>query len=224
MFSGGNAACAVLYTIGLVVIIGLVGCQSTPAPILVGDTYTNIEYEYSLQIPSGWEPLDTIPDALDYLEKLVDADNCSLLLYNEKSGGLIAVMNNANRIAYEKYLDIDYKQWDRILTKLKTSFEDDMQGMTYKHVINMENLNTTQQNYFVNKYAYKPERVYGVETSFDVEIQRAHLNFDAFLFPCRNTSSCETIIILTCLDKDLAQNQPGFEAVLSSLRAHDYYD
>lgn len=224
MYSGGAVARSALVTIGLVIFFGLAGCKSTPAPIIVGDTYTNIEYEYSLKMPRGWQPVNTIPAELKHFEKLAKADMFSLLLYNEKSGGLIAIMNKANRIAYEKYFDISYEQWDKILSRLKGSFEDDMPGMTFKHVIHMENLYNTQQNYFLNQFAYKPEKVYAVESSFDVEAQRVHLNFDSFLFPCRNTRSCETIIILTCFEQNLAQNQMDFEALLSSLYAHDYYD
>ncbi|MBL0713616.1 MAG: hypothetical protein JJV98_07920 [Desulfosarcina sp.] len=215
---------AALFYILSIFSIGIAACATVPSPILVGDTYTNIEYEYSLQIPSGWEPRAEIPDALHYFGTLANADMCSLLLYNEKSGGLIAIMNSADRIAYEKYLDISYEKWDEIVSNLKTIFNEDVQGVALKHTIYMQNFVTTQQNYFVNQAAYKPEKIYRVESSFEVSERRAHLNFDAFLFPCRNTRSCKTIIILTCYDKDLAQNQLAFEAVLSSLKAHDYYD
>ncbi len=203
---------------------GFIGCKSTPSPIIVGDTYTNIQYEYSLTIPRGWTPVEDIPDHLKYFGTMTDADRCSLLLYNEASGGLIAIMNNTNRIAYENYFDISFEQWEKILLRLKGSFEEDLEDIAFKHAIHTENLYTTQQNYFVNQYAYKPEKIYRIETSFKVDEQRAHLNFDSFLFPCRNTRSCETVIILTCLDKDLVQNQTAYQEVLFSLRAHDYYE
>ncbi|MDJ0668507.1 MAG: hypothetical protein QNJ61_14565, partial [Desulfobacterales bacterium] len=88
----------------------------------------------------------------------------------------------------------------------------------------MENLHTTQQNYFANQFAYKPEKAYGVETRFEIKDRTIHFYFDSFLFPCRNTKSCEAIVILTCNDEDLQKNRPAFEAVLSSLAMHDYYD
>ena len=224
MFSRLGLTRAVVFFSGVVILFGFSGCKSAPSPIIVGDTYTNIEYEYSLKIPRGWEPVEDLPDQMDYFRKLADADRCSLLLYNQESGGLIAIMNNTNRVAYEKYFDISNEQWDKILLKLKGSFEEDLEDLVFSHAVHTENLYTTQQNYFVNQYAYKPERIYRVETSFTVAGQRARLNFDSFLFPCRNTQSCETIIILTCLDDDLAQNRVDYQEVLFSLRAHDYYE
>lgn len=224
MFSGHGLARAAISIVGLIFLFGFAGCKSTPAPIIVGDTYTNIEYEYSMRMPRGWIPVETIPAEVKHFERLAKAKMCSLILYNEKTGGLIAIMNNANKIAYDKYYDISYEQWDKILLRLKASLEEDLPAMTFRHTLHMENLYTTQQNYFVNQYAYKPEKVYSVETSFEVEARKVHFNFDSFLFPCRNTRSCETIVILACADQNLVQNQQDFEAVLSSLQAHDYYE
>jgi hypothetical protein len=221
----GRGVIRVAFSIwGMMLFFGLIGCKSAPAPIIVGDTYTNIEYEYSLKIPQGWEPVETVPTAMTHFASLVNPEMCSLMLYNEETGGLIAVMNSANRIAYDQYFDISYKQWDKILLRLKASLEEDLTELSFNYTVHMENLYTTQQNYFVNQYAYKPEKVYSVDTRFKGETQKINFNFDSFLFPCRNVRSCEAIVILTCSDQNLTQNQQDFEAVLSSLRAHDYYD
>jgi hypothetical protein len=224
MFSSGDMARATRYILGLVTFVGFVACQSAPSPIIVGDTYTNIQYEYSLRIPRGWEPQDAIPAQFSYFETLAKVDMNSLLLYNEKTGGLIAIMSYTNRIAYETYFDVSYEKWEQILLANKSSIEGKMQKVAFDHSIYMDNLNTTQLNYFLKQFAYKPERFLRVESSFMVEAQRVHYNFDTFLYPCRNNQSCEATIFLTCFDENLAQNQAAFEALLSSLQAHDYYD
>ena len=219
----GLARPACLYLV-LIIAAGFFGCRSAPAPIIVGDTYTNIEYEYSLRIPHGWVPVEALPDKLGYFDSLADAERCTLLLYNEESGGLIAIMNSTNRIPYEEYFDISAEQWEKILLKMKGSLEEDLEDVAFRHEVQTENLYTTQQNYFVNQYAYKPERIYRIQSSFTIDAQQVHLNFDSFLFPCRNTRSCETIIVLTCLNEDLAANRAAYQQVLLSLHAHDYYD
>lgn len=224
MLTRSAMAGAALLIWGLVTVSGLYGCQSTPSPIIVGDTYTNIEYEYSLRIPRGWEPRQELPAEFNYFNKLANPEMCSLMLYNEKSGGLIAIMNNVNRIDYDQYFDISYAKWDEIISGLKSSLEEELPVVGFKHSVKMENLYTTQQNYFANQFAYKPDKVYAVETRFEIKDRTIHFNFDAFLFPCRNTKSCEAIIILTCDDKDFLENKPAFEALLSSLSMHDYYD
>ena len=224
MFTRSAMAGVALFIWGVVAVSGFYGCQSTPSPIIVGDTYTNIEYEYSLRIPRGWEPRKELPAGFDHFVSLTKSEMCSLMLYNEKSGGLIAILNNVKRIDYDEFFDISYANWDDKISRVKSIMEQDLTVLSFKYTIDMENLYTTQQNYFANQFAYKPEKVYGVETHFEIEDGTTHLNFDAFLFPCRNTKSCETLIILTCKDEDLLDNQPAFEIVLSSLRAHDYYE
>ncbi len=208
----------------LVTALGLVACASVPSPILVGDTYTNIEYEYSLKIPRGWKPRKAVPAEFGYFEGLAKSDMCSLMLYNEQTGGLIAIMNNVNRIAFDQYFEISYAKWDEIVSGLEKSLEKDLPVAAFKHSVHMENLYTTQQNYFANQFGFKPEKVYTVETVLEIEDRKTHFNFNSYLFPCRNTKSCETIVILTCNDDDFLENKPAFEAVLSSLRAHDYYE
>ncbi len=210
--------------LAMIMTAALGACRSTPAPIIVGDTYTNIQYEYSLKIPKGWAPVEAFPERMKYFGSLADVDKCSLLLYNEASGGMIAIMNSSNRIAYDEYFDISSEQWDKILLRMREALEEDLEEVAFKHEVRTENLYTTQQNYFVNQYAYKPERIYRIESSFKVDAQHVHLNFDSFLFPCRNIRSCEAIIILTCFDHDLTHNQSAYQEVLLSLRAHDYYD
>ena len=225
MFTSSAIARTPIIILGLVAVLMFWGCKSTPSPIIVGDTYTNIEYEYSIRIPQGWEPLNEIPDEFGYFKALpINPEFCSLMLYNEKSGGLIAIMNSVMRIAYDDYFEVSYAIWDESLSGLKSTMEKDLKAVAFKYNINMENLHTTQQNYFANQYSYKPEELIGVESSFEFADQRAHFNFSNYWFPCRNTKTCKTIVILACYDQNLAQNQQAFGAVLSSLRAHDYYE
>ncbi len=213
-----------IFLCGLLLLTGLWGCRSTPSPIIVGDTYTNIQYEYSLTIPRGWEPIDEIPDEMGYFEARVNAEMASLLLYNEDSGGLITIMNIIRDIAFEEYLEVSLDEWKRIVSKRNAYIVKDSPGKVIKHALYPQNLYATQQNYFASQYAYKPLKYLRVESSFEVASQRVHINFDDFIFPCHNTRACETIVILTCLDKDLAPNQRDFETLLTSLQAHDYYD
>ena len=213
-----------IFLCGFFLLIGFWGCRSTPSPIIVGDTYTNIQYEYSLSIPRGWGPIDEIPHEMGYFEARVKAEMASLLLYNEDSGGLIAIMNIVRDFAFEKYLEVGLEEWNRIVSKRKADIVKDAPGKVVKHALYPQNLYATQQNYFTSQYAYKPLKFLRVESSFEVASQRVHLNFDDFIFPCHNTRACETIVILTCLDKNLAHNQRDFETLLTSLQAHDYYD
>ena len=224
MFSRTAMARTAIIFWALVATSGIFGCQSAPSPIIVGDTYTNIQYEYSLTIPRGWAPLEKIPNEMGYFKDRIKADMASLLLYNEESGGLIAVMNIVRGIAFDQFLEVSDEQWTRIVARRKEVIVRDSPGKVIKHALYPQNLYATQQNYFANQFAYKPLKYLRVESTFEVDSQRVHLNFDDFIFPCRNTMSCETIVILTCLDKNLAVNQSAYQKVLSSLKAHDYFE
>jgi hypothetical protein len=213
------------FLIGLTAMVALAGCRSVPKPIIVGDTYTNIHYEYSLRLPPGWEPLDTIPPGFGYFETLAPRTEMrSLLLYNAETGGVIAIMNAVNRFAFKAYFDVSYEKWEQTLLDFKSSTEGKLPVVAYNHSIHMENLNTTQLNYFLSQFAYKPEKLFQVESSVEVDDQRAHYRFDTFVYPCRNSRSCEMTIFLTCFEENLAPNRAALEVLLSSLQAHDYYD
>jgi hypothetical protein len=79
--------------LALIVVMGLNGCSTIPSPLIVGDTYTNFEYEFSLELPRGWAPANDPSQALERYAHWVDDDMTSLVLTNDETQGLIAVMN-----------------------------------------------------------------------------------------------------------------------------------
>lgn len=50
----------------IVLIIGVVGCASYPPPIILPNKATNFEYQYSVDIPQGWDASEKIPNGLEH--------------------------------------------------------------------------------------------------------------------------------------------------------------
>jgi hypothetical protein len=211
---------------GLVVliVIGLCGCSTIPSPLVVGNTYTNFDYEYSLDLPSGWVPADDQEQALERYARWVDEDMASLVLINSETQGLIAVMNQKMKLAYPRYLKLDEHHWEYRISEMKRRLEAEVDVQSYDFRIYKDNLVATQQNYFESQRAFKPEKVFGVDTRITEDKEKKQMAFEWFLFPCQKDRSCQTIIMLSCPEDHYEENRPAFEYIVATLRGHDYYN
>jgi hypothetical protein len=211
---------------GLVVvaIIALWGCSTIPSPLIVVNTYTKFEYEFSLDLPRGWTPADDQEKALERYARWVDEDLASLVLTNTETQGLIAVMNRKKKLAYPRYLQLDEHHWEYRISEMKRRLETEVQVLSYDYHIYKDNLVATQQNYFVSQRAFKPEKVFGVDTRIIENTEKKQMTFEWFLFPCQKDRSCQTIILLSCPEANYETNRPAFEHVVATLRGHDYYN
>ena len=208
----------------MVAIIALWGCSTIPSPLIVGNTYTNFEYEFSLDLPGGWIPADDQEKALERYARWVDEDLASLVLTNTETQGLIAVMNRKKKLAYPRYLQLDEQHWEYRISEMKRRLETEVQVLSYDYHIYKDNLVATQQNYFVSQRAFKPEKVFGVDTRIIENTEKKQMTFELFLFPCQKDRSCQTIIMLSCPEANYEANRPAFEHIVATLRGHDYYN
>jgi hypothetical protein len=200
------------------------GCSTIPSPLIVGNTYTNFDYEFSLDLPSGWIPAEDPSDALAHHARWVDEDMATLVLIHEDDRGLIAVLNQKQELAYPRYMDLEEPYWEYRIDEMKTRLEAAVDVTRYDYQIFRGNLITTQQNYFESQRAFKPEKVFGVDARFVDHKEKKQMLFEWFLFPCQKNRSCQTIVMLTCPEDRYAENRPDFDHVVATLRGHDYYN
>jgi hypothetical protein len=210
--------------LALIVVMGLNGCSTIPSPLIVGDTYTNFEYEFSLELPRGWVPANDPSQALERYAHWVDDDMTSLVLTNEGTQGLIAVMNQRLELAYPRYIKLDERHWENRINEMRTRLEGEVNVRSYDYRIYKDNLVETQQNYFVSQRTFKPEKVFGVDTVILENAAKNQMTFEWFLFPCQKTRSCQTIVMLSCPVDYYEENRPAFEYIVTTLRGHDYYN
>lgn len=213
--------CGVL---ALIAVMGLSGCSTLPSPLVVGDTYTNFEYEFSLDLPSGWVPADDPSKALERYARWVDEDMASLVLTNNATQGLIAVLNQKMKLAYPRYIKLDERHWENRINEMRTRLEGEVDVRSYEYRIYKDNLVETQQNYFESQRAFRPEKVFGVDARIIENAAKRQMTFEWFLFPCQKNRSCQTIVMLSCPEDYYEENRPAFEYVVATLRGHDYYN
>jgi len=199
-------------------------CSTLPSPLIVGDTYTNFEYEFSLDLPSGWVPADDPSKALERYARWVDEDMVSLVLTNNATQGLIAVMNQKMALAYPRYLKLGEQHWENRINDMRKQLEAEVNVLSYDYHIYKDNLVATQQNYFVSQRTFKPEKVFGVDTRIIENMAKKQMSFEWFLFPCQKDRSCQTIVMLSCPEDHYEENRPAFEHIVATLRGHDYYN
>ncbi|MGD9330224.1 MAG: hypothetical protein PVJ53_02875 [Desulfobacterales bacterium] len=208
----------------LAVVVGLGGCSTMPSPLIVGNTYTNFQYEFSLDLPSGWRPAENPEVALESYAHWVDDDIASLVLTNEDSQGLIAVLNRKHNVDYPRYIDLDVRYWEYRIKAMQTKLAAEVEVLSYDYHIYKDNLVTTQQNFFISQRVFKPEKVFGVDARIVDKAEKKQMTFEWFLFPCQKDRSCHTIVMLSCHEDRYEENRPAFESIVATLRAHDYYN
>lgn len=200
------------------------GCSTIPSPLIVGNTYTNFEYEFSLDLPNGWAPADDPSDALERRAPWVDEDMASLVLINDESQSVIAVLNQRNRLPFPRYIDLDIRYWEQRIDGMRHELDAQVDVQRYDYQIYKDSLLTTQQNYFLSQRAYQPAKVFGVDGRIVEDHIQKRLVFEWFLFPCQKDRSCQTIVMMSCREDRLEADKPAFDHVVATLRAHDYYN
>ena len=208
----------------LAAFLGPGGCSTIPSPLIVGNTYTNFEYEFSLDLPDGWMPASDPSDALAHRAPWVDEGMASLVLINDESQSVIAVLNQRNRLPFPRYIDLDIVYWERRIDAMRARLDARVEVQRYDYQIYKDNLLTTQQNYFLSQRAYRPAKVFGVDGRIVEEQMPKRLIFEWYLFPCQKDRSCQTIVMMSCREDRLEVDRTAFDHVVATLRAHDYYN
>ena len=203
---------------------GQAGCSMIPSPLVVGTTYTNFEYEFSLDLPAGWVPADDPEDVLERKAGWVDADMASLVLTRPDSQALIAVMNQKLKLALPRYINLDAPYWQERIEEMRNELDAEVDVKRFDYHVYKDNLVTTQQNYFLSQRAFKPEMVFGVDALIVENQVPQRLIFEWFLVPCQKEHACQTIVMMVCREDRFEEDKQAFDEIVATLRAHDYYD
>lgn len=210
--------------IPLAVLFGLGGCSTIPSPLIVGDTYTNFAYEFSLDLPNGWAPADDPSDALERCAPWVDEDMASLVLIHRESQSVIAVLNQKNPLPFPRYIELDVHYWEHRIGEMRDKLGAQVGVERYDYQIYTDNLVATQQRYFLSQRAYKPAKVFGVDARIVEGQVRKRMTFEWYLFPCQKDHSCQTIVMMSCREDRFEVHKPAFDHIVATLYAHDYYN
>jgi hypothetical protein len=208
----------------LIILMAPVTCAVIPSPLIVGNTYTNFEYEFSMDLPYGWFPADDPEAVLERNARWLDDDMISLVLVHPESQAVLAVLNQKQELPFPRYIDLDVPYWEERIDAMRERLEAEVGVQRYDYQIYKDNLVATQQHYFLSQRDYKPEKVFGVDALIIENQVPKQLIFEWFLFPCQKDRSCQTIVMMTCRQERFEEDKPAFDFIVTTLRAHDYYN
>jgi len=212
-----TSKCAVIF----VLIIGVFGCATYPPPIILPDKATNFKYQYSVDIPSGWEVYEKFPpdmaDSFPYSFKRM----VTLVMIHKPSKGIIAIANEKKRSDFKEVLGLPDSKWHQIEQDMKKSMSKDGNLFRYNSKIKIDNLAATYANWRENRSSFKSKAIYEIETDLKYSMHDSKVDFCMYLYPCHNKSFCMTAVLLGSEIERYDQNRPVFEAVAESLTMHD---
>jgi len=222
-----QGACRAVLRPGRLILAALVvwaGCSMIPSPLIVGKTYTNFEYEFSVDVPDGWVVADDPEDALERNARWIDGDTARLVLMHPESLAVIAVLNQKQTLTFPRYIEIGAPYWEERIEAMRDRLDAEVDVRRYDYHIYKDNLAATQQHYFLSQRTYKPEIVFEIDAQFVEDKVPKRLLFEWFLYPCQKDRSCQTIVMVVCREDRLEAVEPAFDAMVATLRAHDYYN
>ena len=205
-------------------VVGLVGCATYPPPIILPDKATNFKYQYSVDIPQGWDVYEKFPKDIEKTIPQSFKKMVTLVMINKSSGGIITIANDKRRHSFQDLLDTPERKIREILPMMKEKIETDTKVSRFESQVNVESLSTTHRNYIANARSYKPEALYEIEVDMEYSLNDVTAGLDWFICPCHKTNFCQTAVILFSVSEKFESNRPAFESVVESLTMHDMPD
>ena len=212
------------FVVVVALIIGLFGCATYPPPIILPDKATNFKYQYSVDIPEGWDVYEKFPKDIDQTLPQSFKKMVTLVMINKDSGGIIAVANDKQRNNFQNLLDAPDEKFREIPQTMKETIEKDTEVSRYVSQVNIENLATTHRNYRTNARSFKSEALYEIEFDMVYSLDDVTAGLDWFIYPCHKTNFCQTMVMLYSQKDKFENNEPAFDSVVESLTMHDVLD
>ena len=75
-------------------LITFIGCATYPPPIILPDKVTNFKYQYSVDIPEGWDVYGEMPKDFKSLIPSSSIKYLSLIMVNKSTKGAIIFGND----------------------------------------------------------------------------------------------------------------------------------
>ena len=130
-------------TILFALLLGLAGCATYPPSIILPEKATNFKYQYSVDVPKGWNVYEKMPEDIQNQLPSSAKNYLTLAMVNEDSKGIIGVLNRKDSANFDQDMDRPNSEWQEIASMMKTNMEKDANVSEYKNVLKIENLAVT---------------------------------------------------------------------------------
>ncbi len=207
--------------LAILTLAALFGCATYPPPEILPDKATNFKYQYSVDIPKGWDVNERLPKDLEKsfpqsFKKLV-----TLVMLNKSSRGVIAIANDKRSKDFQKVLNTPEDKIYEVPQMIEEKGKKRDQFSRFSSQVYIESLAATYRNYRANSSSFKSEALYEMEVGLESSLFEGTACFDWFIYPCHRTKFCQTVVILMCGKDKFESNHQAFESVVKSLTMHD---
>jgi hypothetical protein len=209
--------CAVFFAF----MLGFVGCATYPPPVILPDKATNFQYQYSVDIPKGWDAYEKFPKDLDIFIPQSFKKLVSLVMVNKTTKGIIVLANDKKGNRFKDALYVSEYKWKEIQQKLEKDLRESADVSRYESQVFIKNVEATYQSYQKNQESFKSKPLYRMETDLSYTVNDSTIGFDWFIYPCHGDNFCQTIVMLACEMEKFEMNRPVFNSVVESLTMHD---
>lgn len=207
--------------VAVALILGLFGCASYPPPIILPDKATNFTYQYSVDIPGGWDAYEKFPKDIDFYMPQSFKKLVTLVLVNKDSKGIIVIANEKTGNSFQEVLDTPDSKWHEIPPMMEKEIRKNSDVSRYDSKVKIENLAVTHRNYMANNRSFKSKELFQIEVDLDLTMDDSTIGFDWFVYPCHRRNFCQTIVMLASEKDKIENNRPAFDSVVQSLTMHD---
>lgn len=208
-------------TMVVALLIGFTGCATYPPPTIIGDKTTNFKYQYSLDIPPGWDAYTKLPKDLKSQMAQVGTDKLSLALVNKKSKSMILFINEKNYSNFDKVIERPDSEWEEIGEKFIKEMENEAEIKSLKSDMKIENLDATYTNYKSKPESFKSKPWLVVEADLSFTMANSTVGYTWFVYPCHKRNFCQNMVVFITETDKYAANRPALNEVLESLTMHD---
>ena len=209
--------CAILN----ILLFTVIGCATYPPPIILPDKATNFKYQYSVDVPEGWDVYGEVPKDLKNQIPSSSIKYLSLIMVNKSTKGIIIFGNEKNYRSFQSVIDTPNRKFQKISDRMKKELEKYGDLIKYKCQLSTNNLSYTDYNYRQNKAAFKSEAWLETEAEMSFTLGNSMIAYAWFLYPCHKSNTCQNLVMLIS-DTDKSEiNRKAFDGVLKSLEMHD---
>jgi hypothetical protein len=211
----------VLAVLASALFLGLFGCATYPAPVIKNGTCANFEYQYTADIPQGWQAYDKFPKDMEIAMPYDFRKMVNLVMVNKAERSLIVLGSEKRRQDFAKFINVPESKWQEITKNLEKSIKSNAEVTRYDAHLNSQNVAATSRNHEASPAAFKPKALFGFQVDMATTMEDTTVGLEWFIYPCHGGILCQTFVMIGGPQKTIKNSLPEFEAVIDSLTMQD---
>ncbi len=196
--------CGWILRLTIIFLAVTVGCASTPPSRVENNRYYNPRYEFSLQIPTGWEYSEVVPDW--YLQSLAPEERgkVKLVLLNSDQKAFISVSADLFKVSLFE-ISMAEERFDNSLEKL---YQDRKETLAKEGIVDYRHKIYKRKD-CATGCIVAGEEWSSADNQFNIVKKEV-------MYRCYNDKTCSVIFLLLSKKETFSENNLRFSEVVAS--------